>query len=102
MALGAQQDAVLRMILKKGLSLISAGILIGVLLSFGLTRFLVSQVWGVSVVDPWTFAAVVICVASVGLLACPHAAPHKSIPSSRCVTNKSLALAKTFRLIFQP
>ena len=70
MALGAQQDAVLRMILKKGLSLISAGILIGVLLSFGLTRFLVSQVWGVSVVDPWTFAAVVICVASVRLLAC--------------------------------
>ena len=70
MALGAQQDAVLRMILKKGLSLVSAGILIGVLLSFGLTRFLVSQVWGVSVVDPWTFAAVVICVAGVGLLAC--------------------------------
>ncbi len=38
MALGAQQDAVLRMILKKGLSLISAGILIGVLLSLGLGR----------------------------------------------------------------
>lgn len=44
--------------------------LIGVPVSFGLTRFLASQVWGVSATDPWTFASVVVCVLVVGLLAC--------------------------------
>jgi len=69
-ALGAQQSDILRMVLKKGLGLIGTGIVIGVLASLGLTRFMASQVWGVSVLDRFTFAAVVIVVAVVGLAAC--------------------------------
>jgi len=70
MALGAQQSEILRMVLKKGFVLIAAGICIGVLASFGLTRFMASQIWGVSATDPWTFGAVVALVVCVGLAAC--------------------------------
>ena len=60
----------MKMILAKGASLLAVGIVIGLLASYGLTRFLASQIWGVSVTDPWTFAAVVTIVVSVGLSAC--------------------------------
>ena len=70
LALGAQQGDILRMVLKKGLALITTGIVIGVLVSLGLTRFLASQLWGVSPTDPWTFAGVVVCILVVGLAAC--------------------------------
>jgi putative ABC transport system permease protein len=70
MALGAQQSEILRMVLRKGFVLIAAGICIGVFASFGLTRFLASQIWGVSPTDPWTFGAVAALVVGVGLAAC--------------------------------
>ena len=35
-----------------------------------ITHLLASQLWGVSVTDPWTFASVVVCVLVVGLAAC--------------------------------
>jgi putative ABC transport system permease protein len=57
------------MVLWKGLRLISAGVLIGVLASLGLTRFLASQISGVSASDPLTFFAVVILFLTVGMIA---------------------------------
>jgi len=69
MALGAQRGNVLKMVLWKGLRLISAGILIGVLASLGLTRFLESQLSGVSATDPLTFFTVVTLFLAVGLFA---------------------------------
>jgi ABC-type antimicrobial peptide transport system permease subunit len=70
MALGARQGDVLRMVLRRGAVLIAAGICIGLLAGFALTRFLASQIWGVSPTDPWTFAAVVALVTAAGLAAC--------------------------------
>jgi putative ABC transport system permease protein len=70
MALGGQQASILKMILARGARLIAAGIVIGLFASYGLTRFLASQIWGVSVTDPWTFAAVLVLIAFVGLAAC--------------------------------
>jgi putative ABC transport system permease protein len=70
LALGAEPRAILRMVLKQGLVLIVGGIAIGLAVSLGLTRFLRSQLWGVSAFDPWTFAAVVITILSAGLAAC--------------------------------
>lgn len=70
MALGAQPSGILKMILAKGARLIGVGIFIGLFASYGLTRFLASQIWGVSVTDPWTFAAVTTLVALVGAAAC--------------------------------
>ncbi|MGB6961398.1 MAG: FtsX-like permease family protein, partial [Candidatus Acidiferrum sp.] len=70
MALGAQRGDVLKMLLRNGLALIVAGTIAGLIISLALTRFIASQVWGVSPTDPWTFAAVVAIVALSGLAAC--------------------------------
>ncbi len=69
-ALGAQQSNVLQMVLRKGMRLIAAGILLGLVSSFALTRLLASQIWGVSATDPLTFSIVVVIVVAVGLVAC--------------------------------
>jgi putative ABC transport system permease protein len=69
MALGAQHANVVKMVLGKALRLISVGILIGVLVSLGLTRFLASQLAGISATDPVTFFAVITLFLAVGLLA---------------------------------
>jgi putative ABC transport system permease protein len=69
-ALGGQQSIILKMILAKGAQLLAAGMVIGLSASYALTRFLVSQIWGVSVTDPWTFSAVITLVTLVGLAGC--------------------------------
>jgi putative ABC transport system permease protein len=69
-ALGAQPAVIVWMILRGALGVMMAGILAGVLGSLGLAHFLASQIWGVSVTDPWTFGSVVVCVLVVGLAAC--------------------------------
>ncbi len=69
-ALGAQQANILRLVLVNGFRLVVSGILIGLLASCALTRFLASQISGVSATDPWTFATVVAVVVLVGLVAC--------------------------------
>jgi putative ABC transport system permease protein len=70
MALGAQQRNILRLVLLNGLRLVMTGIFVGLLASYVLTRFLASQIPGVSATDPTTFAAVVAIVVSAGLTAC--------------------------------
>jgi len=70
MALGAQQDNILKMVLVRGARMVAAGIIIGLFVSYGLTRFLASQVWGVSTADPWTFGVVGIFAIFAGLVAC--------------------------------
>ncbi len=70
MALGAQQNGILKMVLTRGARMVATGILIGLFASYALTRFLASQVWGVSTSDPWTFGAVAILAILVGLVAC--------------------------------
>jgi len=70
MALGAQPDSVLRMVLLRGLHPILAGVLIGLCASYGLTRFMASQLYSVSPTDPWTFIAVIFIIGIVGMVAC--------------------------------
>ncbi len=70
MALGAQSADVFRLVLSNGLRLISAGLVIGVLLSLMLTRFLRTILFGVGAADAITFAAVAILLSVVALLAC--------------------------------
>jgi putative ABC transport system permease protein len=70
MALGAQPNDVLSMVLKKGLTLILAGTMAGLAASVALTRLMASQVWGVSTTDPWTFSAAATIILGAGLAAC--------------------------------
>ena len=70
MAVGAQQRDVLRVVIRQGGRLIGLGILVGLVASFVLARYMSSQFWGVSVTDPLTYVAVASIVIVTGLLAC--------------------------------
>ena len=69
-ALGAQRSDVFLLVLRQGLKLALIGICIGLAASFGLTRLMASQLFGISATDPLTFAGVAIVLAFVALLAC--------------------------------
>jgi putative ABC transport system permease protein len=58
MALGADAGRVLAAVIRQGLSLAGLGVAIGVVAAWVATRWLASQVYGVSVRDPLTFLAV--------------------------------------------
>ena len=70
LALGAQQSAVLRLILQQGLSLTLAGVGIGLLASWAVTRLMTKLLYGVSATDPLVFASVAFLLFVVALLAC--------------------------------
>jgi predicted lysophospholipase L1 biosynthesis ABC-type transport system permease subunit len=70
MALGAQTPQILRLVMRKGMRLILAGVAIGLFVSYFLTRLLSNQIWGVSATDASTFAAVASLALFVGVLAC--------------------------------
>ena len=70
MALGAQQGNILRMVLLRGFTLVATGILVGILASLELTRFIASQIWGISATDPATFAVVAAVLVIVAMAAC--------------------------------
>jgi putative ABC transport system permease protein len=69
MALGARRGDVLRMVLAQGAKIAGAGVVIGILASFGLTRLMSNLLFSVSPADPVTFAAVAIVLVLVALLA---------------------------------
>jgi putative ABC transport system permease protein len=70
MAIGAEKDHVLKMVLTAGGRLVVLGILVGLAASFGLSRLIASQLWGVSASDPATLATVVALVLATGVVAC--------------------------------
>src|SRR5207247_10053351 len=59
MALGAQQRNILRLVLLNGLRLVAGGLLLGSLARYALTRFLSTEISGVSNTDTSTFASVI-------------------------------------------
>jgi len=69
-ALGAQRADVLRMIMTRGLLLISIGVALGVALAFALARFISTLLYGVTPNSPWTLAIVSASLILVGLVAC--------------------------------
>jgi len=69
LALGAGRADILRLVLRQGLLLALSGTAVGLAASFGLTRLLESQVYRVSVTDPFTFAGCALLFAAVAALA---------------------------------
>jgi putative ABC transport system permease protein len=69
-ALGARSSDVLKMVLGQGTKLAAAGVGIGLVGAFILTRVMSTLLFEVSATDPATFAAVVALLALVTLLAC--------------------------------
>jgi predicted permease len=69
-ALGANHQDVLLLILGEGLKVILSGILIGVIGSLALTRLLSSMLYGIGTTDPLTFGSVSLLLTGVALVAC--------------------------------
>jgi predicted permease len=70
MALGAKQGDVLRMVLSQAGRMALVGVGIGLVVGFGLMRFMSSVLFGVSTHDPLTFATVGLLLILVALAAC--------------------------------
>jgi len=69
MALGASVSRVRAMILRQGMTLATAGLLIGIVVAFALARLLKTQLYEVSPNDPATYIAVPIVLVLVAALA---------------------------------
>jgi putative ABC transport system permease protein len=69
-ALGAPRRTVLGHVLRQGTVVALVGIAIGLAGSFGLTRLIANQLFGVSATDPTTFVIVATLLMLVTLTAC--------------------------------
>ena len=70
MALGAARENVLRLILRQGMSLVLAGVAIGLIAALVVGRFLSRMLYGVSASDPISIAGAAGVLLFVALLAC--------------------------------
>jgi ABC-type antimicrobial peptide transport system permease subunit len=69
-ALGARRSDILRMVIRDGVRLAIIGSGLGLLLAFWLTRYLSSQLFGVTATDPFTYIATTVLVFAVAIAAC--------------------------------
>jgi putative ABC transport system permease protein len=69
-ALGASRSSILALILRDGMRLTAAGILLGLCASAGATRFLVTLLYGISPLDWITWLAVIALLSAVAAIAC--------------------------------
>jgi putative ABC transport system permease protein len=69
-ALGASSAAIIRLFLSKGIVIGGAGIGLGLLLSYGVTKTFANLLVGISASDPATYAVVSVIVLLVALTAC--------------------------------
>ena len=77
-ALGAQPHEILWPIARAGLALTLAGVMIGLGVAAGVTRYVASVLYGVQPTDPWTFVGVAMLLTIVAGCAC-------SIPARRAM-----------------
>jgi putative ABC transport system permease protein len=70
LALGAPRSNILRLILVQGLKLTLAGMALGMIGGFALTKFMVSLLYGVSATDALTFILASLALVGATILAC--------------------------------
>jgi predicted lysophospholipase L1 biosynthesis ABC-type transport system permease subunit len=79
MALGAGRRQILEMVLRQGGTLALSGIAVGLVAAWVTTRLMTTFLYGVSAVDPATFAAVALLLLAIALVAC-------WVPASRAMS----------------
>jgi putative ABC transport system permease protein len=70
MALGAQVHHILQLILKHGVTLVSLGVVIGLVAAVLVTRLMSHLLYGVTATDPLTFSAIALLLTFIALVAC--------------------------------
>ncbi len=70
LALGADASGVVRLVVRWGMTLVSIGLVLGVLAAAGLSWAIQGLLFGVGAADPMSFAGVAVMLAVVALLAC--------------------------------
>jgi putative ABC transport system permease protein len=69
LAVGAQRGDVLRMILKRGMILASIGVVAGLAISFAVTRFIATLLYGVKPSDALTYCEMSLVLLAVAFVA---------------------------------
>jgi predicted permease len=87
-ALGASKGAIFRQVVGQGLGLTAAGLIVGLAVSFALTRFLRGMLYGVGTTDWLTFATVAALLCVVAALAC-------TIPARRAASVEPMQALRT-------
>jgi putative ABC transport system permease protein len=70
MALGAARKEILWLVLRQGMMLALTGLVVGIVATFGVTRFLSSMLFGITPNDPATFLMISVLLTLVAALAC--------------------------------
>jgi predicted permease len=70
MALGANRSQVLRLIMRQGLSLVSTGVAIGLVLAIAVGRLLSGMLFGVGAGDPISLGIAALTLSTIALVAC--------------------------------
>ncbi len=70
LALGAGRQDIMRLVLSHGMKMAIAGVAIGLIAAFGLTRLMSNMLFGVKPTDPLTFVVIAMVLVIVALLAC--------------------------------
>src|SRR5262249_22725399 len=68
-ALGAQQRVLQRMFVRHGLALASVGVALGLVVAAGVTRLMATFLYGITPLDPITYAAVALILGVAAVLA---------------------------------
>ena len=83
MALGAQRSRIVGMVIRQGMELTGAGIVLGLIGAAALTRVMASLLFGVSTTDLVTFSAVPVVLIAIALLASYLPARRATLRRSR-------------------
>ena len=67
---GGTDSDVLRLVLRQGIGMVFAGLLVGTVIALALTRLMARFLLGVSPSDPLTYATVALALSAVAMLAC--------------------------------
>ena len=90
MALGAQPADILKLVVRQGMQLTTAGVVVGLIGAFALTRLMAALLFGVSATDAATYATITAILALVALVAC-------FIPARRAMRRTSRIFAAPSR-----